>query len=107
MSARFRKTEASTRRLDGYLLGSTPRLELAKSGAMTTDDVKQRIEAGIPNAIAQVQDLTGTGDHFQAQVVAPAFAGKTRVEQHQMVYAALGELMTGPIHALKLQTRVE
>jgi stress-induced morphogen len=75
---------------------------------MTLDDVKNRIEAGIPGATAEVKDLTGTGDHLQAEVRASAFAGKSRIEQHQMVYAALGELMSGsgaPIHALKLITK--
>ena len=51
-----------------------------------------------------VKDLTGTRDHWEALVVSEAFAGKSRVEQHQMVYAALGELMAGPVHALALQT---
>lgn len=72
---------------------------------MSPEDVKQRIETGIDGAVAQVSDMTGTGDHFQATVTAPAFSEKTRIEQHQMVYAALGELMTGPIHALKLVTK--
>ncbi len=72
---------------------------------MSTDEVKQRIEAKIPSAVAEVKDMTGTGDHFQAEVAAPGFAGKSRIEQHQMVYDALGELMAGPIHALKLVTR--
>jgi stress-induced morphogen len=53
----------------------------------------------------EVTDLTGTQDHLQALVVSPAFAGKTRIEQHQMVYAALGDLMNGPIHALALTPR--
>ncbi|MEM9190577.1 MAG: BolA family protein [Myxococcota bacterium] len=52
----------------------------------------------------QIEDLTGTKDHYQAVVVSPAFEGKTRIEQHQMVYRALGELMAGPVHALALQT---
>lgn len=51
-----------------------------------------------------LKDLTGTKDHYEALIVSPAFAGKSRVEQHQLVYAALGELMAGPIHALALQT---
>jgi stress-induced morphogen len=56
----------------------------------------------------EVTDLTGTQDHLQALVVSPAFAGKTRIEQHKMVYAALGDLINGPnapIHALALTTR--
>lgn len=73
---------------------------------MNLDDVKKRIEDGIPEAEATVKDLTGTGDHLEAVVVAPGFDGKSRIEQHQMVYAALGELMAGPIHALKLTTKL-
>jgi stress-induced morphogen len=51
-----------------------------------------------------IEDLTGTKDHYQAVVVSRAFEGKTRVEQHQMIYRALGELMAGPVHALALTT---
>jgi stress-induced morphogen len=51
-----------------------------------------------------VQDLTGTRDHYEATVVSPAFEGLTRIEQHQLVYRALGELMDGPVHALALKT---
>jgi stress-induced morphogen len=59
-------------------------------------------------AHVEVTDLTGTQDHLQALVVCPVFQGKTRIEQHKMVYAALGDLLTGPdapIHALALTTR--
>lgn len=72
---------------------------------MTTDDVKARIVAGLPGAEVEVEDLTGTGDHFSAKVVSAAFAGKTMIQQHRLVYATLGELMRGPIHALQLDTR--
>jgi stress-induced morphogen len=72
---------------------------------MTSDDVRRAIEAGLPGARAQVSDLTGTGDHFEAKVTAAAFQGKSMLEQHRMVYAALGPLMRGPIHALQLDTR--
>jgi len=51
-----------------------------------------------------IEDLTGTKDHYQAVVVSPAFATLSRVEQHQAVYRALGDLMAGPVHALALQT---
>ena len=51
-----------------------------------------------------LKDLTGTKDHYEALIVSHAFIGKTRIEQHQLVYAALGELMAGPVHALALQT---
>ncbi len=71
---------------------------------MTTEEVKKLIEAGIPGAQATVTDLTGTGDHFKAEVTAPGFAGRSLIEQHQMVYRALGTLVGGPIHALQLST---
>jgi stress-induced morphogen len=69
------------------------------------DEIKRRIEAAIPGARAEVEDWTGTGDHFRATVISPAFAGKTRVEQHQMVYAVFGDEIGGPIHALSLKTQ--
>jgi len=69
------------------------------------DFIKSRLLAAFPQATVEVTDLTGTQDHFQAVVVTGEFGGKTRVEQHQMVYSALGELMNGPIHALALTTR--
>jgi stress-induced morphogen len=73
----------------------------------TADDLKARIEAAIPEARAQVQDLTGGGDHFRAEVVSPAFAGKSRIEQHKMVYDVFGTEIGGPIHALSLKTSSE
>lgn len=72
------------------------------------DAVRSLLLSALPQAHVEVTDLTGTQDHLQAVVVCPAFAGKTRIEQHKMVYAALGDLMTGPdapIHALALTTR--
>ena len=74
-------------------------------GGMTTDEVKQRIEAGIEGATAVVTDLTGTGDHFKAEITAAAFAGKSSIQQHKMVYEVLQEEMKGPIHALQLSTK--
>ena len=68
---------------------------------MQADELKQLIEAGIPGAEATVQ---GEGDHFEATVVSAAFEGKTMVQQHQLVYAALGDLMQGAVHALALRT---
>jgi stress-induced morphogen len=72
----------------------------------TPESLRSRLLAAFPGAQIEVADLTGTEDHFRAVVVAREFAGKSRVEQHSMVYAALGELMAGPIHALALTTRV-
>jgi stress-induced morphogen len=67
--------------------------------------VEERIRGGIPNVtVLELEDLTGTKDHYRAVVVSASFAGKSRVEQHQAVYAALGELMAGPVHALSLST---
>ena len=73
----------------------------------STDDLKQRIEAAIPGARAEVSDLTGGGDHFRATVIAPDFADLSRIEQHRRVYAVFGAEIGGPIHALSLETRAE
>ncbi len=73
----------------------------------STDDLKQRIEASIPGARAEVSDLTGGGDHFRATVIAPDFAALSRIEQHRRVYAVFGPEIGGPIHALSLETRAE
>ena len=67
--------------------------------------VEQRLREAFPDAQVDLKDLTGTKDHYQAVIVSAAFDGKSRVQQHQMVYAALGELMDGPVHALALETR--
>jgi acid stress-induced BolA-like protein IbaG/YrbA len=64
-------------------------------------DIKGWIEAGLAECRAEVD---GDGEHFTAVIVSPAFAGKTMVEQHQMVYAALGDRMGGEIHALSMRT---
>jgi stress-induced morphogen len=73
----------------------------------TAADIKQRIEAAIPGARAQVEDYTGGGDHFQASVTAKAFAGRSRIEQHRLVYAVFGDEIGGAIHALSLKTQVD
>lgn len=70
----------------------------------SADEIKQRIEAAIPGAQAQVEDWTGGGDHFKATVTAQAFAGRSRIEQHRLVYEVFGEEIGGPIHALSLST---
>jgi stress-induced morphogen len=70
------------------------------------EDMKQRIEAAIPGARAEVEDYTGSGDHFRATVTAQAFAGLSRVEQHRRVYEVFAEEIGGPIHALALKTQV-
>jgi stress-induced morphogen len=75
---------------------------------MTPDEITARIRATLPDAMVEVTDTTGGGDHFAATVVSAAFAGKGPVERHQLVYAALGDRILGPaapIHALALTTR--
>ncbi len=67
--------------------------------------IKQRIEASIPGAHADVEDYTGGGDHFRATVTAPAFQGRTRIEQHRLVYGVFGAEIGGAIHALSLKTQ--
>ena len=69
---------------------------------MDTDTIKTLIERGLPGATAAVMGADGV--HFEATVVAPAFAGKLPLARHRMVYATLGELMGGAIHALSLKT---
>ena len=71
----------------------------------TAEDLKQRIEAAIPGSEAVVVDLNGGGDHFQATVVSDAFAGRSRIEQHRLVYDVFGDEVGGPIHALSITTR--
>ena len=71
----------------------------------TADDLRQRIESAIPGSEAVVVDLTGGGDHFRATVTSEAFAGKSRLEQHRLVYGVFGDEVGGPIHALSITTR--
>jgi stress-induced morphogen len=71
----------------------------------TAEELKQRIEAAIPGSDADVVDLTGGGDHFQATVTASDFAGLSRLQQHRRVYDVFGEEVGGPIHALSIKTR--
>ena len=71
----------------------------------TSEDIKLRIEAAIPGAEVAVEDLTGGGDHFRAEVLADAFAGKSRLDQHRMVYDVFGPEVGGPIHALSIKTQ--
>jgi stress-induced morphogen len=72
--------------------------------AMEADEIRGLIEAAIDGAVVTIEDLRGDGDHYAALVVAPVFTGKTRIQQHQMVYAALEGKMGTDLHALALQT---
>jgi len=72
---------------------------------VTPEQVETMIKTGLPDADVQIQDLTGGGDHYQVTVVSSAFAGKTLIQQHQMVYRAVNQAMsTEAIHALSLKT---
>ena len=72
--------------------------------AMTAEEIGRLIRAGLPDAEVTLEDLAGDGNQYRAHVVSPAFRGKTRVQQHQMVYQALGGRMGGVLHALALTT---
>jgi len=74
--------------------------------AMAAAEIERLIKASLPDAQVTIEDLKGDGDHYAAFVVSSAFAGKTRVQQHQLVYKALQGRMGGELHALALQTGV-
>lgn len=73
---------------------------------MSARDIETLIKEALPDAKVVLRDLAGDGDHYAAEIVSESFRGKTRVQQHQMVYAALRGKMGGPLHALALQTSV-
>ena len=70
----------------------------------TSDELKQRIEAALPGALVSVEDTTGGGDHFRAEVVSDRFDGLSRIQQHKLVYDVFGAEVGGPIHALSIKT---
>jgi len=74
--------------------------------AMEAIEIESLIKASIPDAEITIQDLAGDGDHYAATIVSEAFVGMSRIQQHQMVYAALDGRMGGVLHALKLTTAV-
>lgn len=74
--------------------------------AMQAHEIEDMIKASLPDAEVTITDLAGDGDHYAATVVSSAFKGKTRVQQHQIVYAALKGHMGGALHALALTTSV-
>ncbi len=71
---------------------------------MQATEIERMIKAAFPDAQIEIKDLAGDGDHYAATVVSSAFEGKSRVQQHQMVYQALGGNMGGVLHALQLTT---
>ena len=74
---------------------------------MAAEDIVRLIKQGIPDAQVEMQDLVGDGDHWAAVVISPSFTGKSKIQQHQMVYGALGDRMGGVLHALKLTTMAQ
>lgn len=88
-----------------YLLLSINR-RIAPKMPMEAAIIEQLIRESLPDAVVSIQDLAGDGDHYAARVVSAEFKGKTKVQQHQMVYAALKGKMGGELHALALTTEV-
>ncbi len=71
---------------------------------MAAADIERMIKEALPDATVEIKDLAGDGDHYAATVISEAFRGKSRVQQHQLVYAALKGKMGGVLHALALTT---
>jgi stress-induced morphogen len=74
--------------------------------AMEAGEIEAMIKAALPDAVVEITDLAGDGDHYAARVVSEAFRGLPRIRQHQRVYEALGGRMGGVLHALQLTTSV-
>jgi stress-induced morphogen len=74
--------------------------------SMNAGEIEALIKGAIPDAVVTIRDLAGDGDHYAAEVVSESFRGKSRVQQHKLVYDALQGRMGGTLHALALQTGV-
>ena len=74
---------------------------------MLAIEVEKLIRVKLPDAKVEVSDMTGTGDHFEIEIISKVFSGKTLIEQHQMVYTILGDEMDKRIHAVRLKTRAK
>ena len=72
---------------------------------MKADVIIAKIREALPDAVVEMQDLTGTEDHWQATIVSAAFAGKSLIQRHRLIMAALAEEMKGPIHALTMDLK--
>lgn len=73
---------------------------------MPVDEIKQRIQNALPDAIIEITDLAGDNDHFAACITSSEFRGKSRIQQHQLVYRALEGKMGTQLHALSLTTKI-
>jgi stress-induced morphogen len=74
--------------------------------AMDPAEIERLIKTALPDAVVRIEDLAGDGDHYAAYVTSASFKGKTRVQQHQIVYRALQGKVGGELHALALQTSI-
>ena len=74
--------------------------------AMSATEIETLIRAALPDADVTVEDLAGDGDHYAARIVSESFRGRSRIQQHQMVFSALGGRMGGALHARALQTSI-
>jgi len=72
---------------------------------MKPELIIERIRAVLPDAVVEMKDLTGTEDHWEARIVSAGFAGKSLIQRHRLVMAALAEEMKGPIHALTMDVK--
>ena len=75
--------------------------------AMSKEELVNLIKESLPNSIVNIEDLKGDGDHYHATVISKSFLGKSRIEQHKMVYNSLKGKMGNQLHALKLKTKAE
>src|ERR1043165_6960315 len=91
-------------RLDADLVGG--QIKGRYQMAMDAGEIEKLIRTGIPDAVVTIRDLAGDGDHYAATVISESFRGKSRVQQHQIVYQSLKGQMGGVLHALALQTGV-
>jgi stress-induced morphogen len=87
-------------------LSATEMFQETRPMPMDAREIEQLIKSGIPDANVEIRDLAGDGDHYAATVIAESFRGKSRVQQHQLVYQALKGQMGGALHALALQTGI-
>jgi stress-induced morphogen len=72
----------------------------------TSAELQERIAAALPGADVKVEDLTGGGDHFRAEIVSDRFQGLSRIQQHKLIYDVFGDEIGGPIHALSIKTSI-
>ena len=71
----------------------------------SAEELQERIESALPGASVRVEDTTGGGDHFRAEIVSDRFEGLTRIQQHQLIYDVFGDEVGGAIHALSIKTQ--